>query len=469
MDAIMKFTDSLDSFLYTYVLVIILIAAGIYFTIATKGVQVRLFKDAIHVIMEKPAKKGSVSSFQALMVSTASRVGTGNIIGVASAIMLGGYGAVFWMWVIAFIGGATAFIESTLAQIYKKRDPMGGSYGGPAYYIEAALHSRALGVAFAIAMILTYAGGFNMLCSYNLQSTFKDYSYYNDTITPIVIGAVTAALVGFCLFGGGKRIVKVTSTLVPFMGCAYVLVAIIVVILRAQILPDVFSRIFHETFDFKAIFGGFVGSCMMYGIKRGLYSNEAGVGSAPNAAAAADVSHPVKQGLVQMISVFIDTLVLCTCTAFLCLCSGVDPSGIGDNATYVQEALHAVLGGFGPVFLTVSMVLFAFTTLIGNLFYMDNLLIYLLKKIPSDRFMAGFRIVSVILIFAGACMKASLLWNLADIFMGFMAIINIPVIVLLHRTALTALKDYCKQRKQGKNPVFLAKSVGLEGKLDYWE
>jgi AGCS family alanine or glycine:cation symporter len=469
MDAFMSFTDTLDSFLYTYVLVVILIAAGVYFTIATRGVQVRLFRDALRVVMEKPAKEGSVSSFQALMVSTASRVGTGNIIGVASAIMLGGYGAVFWMWIIAFIGGASAFIESTLAQIYKKRDPKGGSYGGPAYYIEAALHSRGLGAAFAIFMILTYAGGFNMLCSYNLQSTFKSYSFYNGAVSPAVIGAITALLVAYCLFGGGKRIVTVTSTLVPFMGCVYVIVALIVVVLRIQILPGIFARIFREAFDFHAIFGGFIGSCMMYGIKRGLYSNEAGVGSAPNAAAAAEVSHPVKQGLVQMLSVFIDTLLLCSCTAFLCLCSGVDPTGIEDNAIYVQEALRAVLGGFGPIFLTVSMVLFAFTTLIGNLFYMDNLLIYLHRKIPSHRFMTGFRLAAVLLIFAGACMKASLLWNLADIFMGCMALINIPVIVILHRTALGALKDYCAQRKQGKNPEFSAKVVGLEGKLDYWE
>ncbi len=467
MDILMNFTDRLDSFLYTYVLVIILIAAGIYFTVVTKGVQVRLFRDALRVVMEKPDKEGSVSSFQALMVSTASRVGTGNIIGVASAIMAGGYGAVFWMWIIAFIGGASAFIESTLAQIYKKRDPNGGSYGGPAYYIEAALHSRGLGAAFAAFMILTYAGGFNMLCSYNLQSTFKSYSFYNGA-SPAIIGAITALLVGYCLFGGGKRIVSVTSILVPFMGCAYVLVALIVIVLHIQVLPGIFARIFREAFDFRAIFGGFVGSCMMYGIKRGLYSNEAGVGSAPNAAAAADISHPVKQGLVQMLSVFIDTLLLCTCTAFLCLCSGVDPAGIEENAIYVQESLRAVLGGFGPVFLTVAMVLFAFTTLLGNLFYMDNLLIYLHRKIPSHQFMTGFRLTAVVLIFAGACMKASLLWNLADIFMGGMALINIPVIVLLHRTALGALKDYCAQRRQGKNPVFSAQSVGLEGKLDFW-
>ena len=469
MNALMSLTDALNSFLYTYVLVILLIAAGIYFTVATKGVQVRLFRETLRVILEKPSREDSVSSFQALMVSTASRVGTGNIIGVASAIMSGGYGAVFWMWLIAFIGGASAFIESTLAQIYKRRDRDGGSYGGPAYYIEAALHSRALGAAFAVAMILTYAGGFNMLCSYNLQSTFKSYGFYSVTSSPVLIGAVTALLVAYCLFGGGKRIVRATSTIVPVMGCAYVLVALLVVLLRIEVLPGVLARIFREAFDFRAIFGGFLGSCMMYGIKRGLYSNEAGVGSAPNAAAAADVSHPVKQGLVQMLSVFIDTLLLCTCTAMMCLCSGVDPAGAEDNALYVQDALRSVLGGFGPAFLTVSMVLFAFTTLLGNLFYMDNLLIFLHRGTPPRRFMTGFRIAAAFLIFAGACMKASLLWNLSDIFMGFMALINIPVIVVLHRTALGALKDYCAQRREGRNPVFSAETVGLKGKVDFWQ
>lgn len=467
-DTLLSFTDTLDSFMYTYILVIILLAAGIYFTFATKGVQFRLFGESLRVVTEKPDKEGQVSSFQALMVSTASRVGTGNIIGVASAIMSGGYGAVFWMWIIALIGGSSAFIESTLAQIYKKRDPEGGSYGGPAYYIEAALHSRGLAVAFAVSMVLTYAGGFNMLCSYNLQSTFKGYSFYNNA-TPAIIGLILMLLVGYCLFGGGKRIIKATSTLVPLMGVLYVVVALIVVIAHITILPGVLGRIFSEAFNFRAIFGGFTGSCMMYGIKRGLYSNEAGVGSAPNAAAAANVSHPVKQGLVQMLSVFIDTLLLCTCTAMMCLCSGEDMTAFTDNALYVQSAVATVLGGFGPIFITISMMLFGFTTLIGNLFYMDNLLIYLHRGIPSKSFMTGFRLVASVMIFIGAIAKASLLWNLADILMGVMALINIPVIVLLHRTAIGALNDYTKQKKAGKNPVFKASSVGLEGKLDFWE
>lgn len=318
--------NQISNIMYSYLLIILLLAVGLYFTVRTKFIQFRMFGESILVVGEKPDKAGSISSFQALMVSTASRVGTGNIIGISTAICCGGFGAVFWMWIIAIIGGASAFIESTLAQIYKRRDPeTGESYGGPSYYIEAALHSRILAVIFAVALILTYAGGFNMLASYNLQSTFSSYSFYNPESTPWVIGAILAVLVGYCVMGGGKRILKVTSTLVPFMGGLYVLVALIVLVMNIGSIPYVFGRIFSEAFDFQAIFAGFAGSAMMYGIKRGLYSNEAGVGSAPNAAASANVSHPVKQGLVQMLSVFIDTLLICTATAFMLLCSGVEP------------------------------------------------------------------------------------------------------------------------------------------------
>ena len=318
--------DSISSFMYSKLLIIMLIGAGVYFTIRTRFPQVRLFRSACKAVMEKPDDKEAVSSFQALMVSTASRVGTGNIVGVSSAICIGGFGSVFWMWVIAIIGSASAFVESTLAQIYKKKDEDGNCYGGPAYYIEAALHCRPLAIAFCISMIATYAFGFNMLASYNLQSTFAGFSFYHADVTPWIIGGILAVVTGWCLLGGGSRIVKVTSTLVPVMGVAYIVVALIVVILNIGYIPTVFATIFKEAFDFKAIFAGFAGSAMMQGIRRGLYSNEAGIGSAPNAAASAVVSHPVKQGLVQMLSVFIDTLLLCTATAMMCLVSGVIPA-----------------------------------------------------------------------------------------------------------------------------------------------
>ena len=460
---------NISGFMYGKLLVILLIAVGLYFTFRTKFVQFRFFKESIKVVTEKPMD-GGVSSFQALMVSTASRVGTGNIIGVSTAICLGGYGAVFWMWVIAILGGASAFIESTLAQIYKRRDSEGNSYGGPAYYIEAAIKSPALGAIFAVSMLLTYAGGFNMLASYNLQSTFSGYGFYDEKTSPIVIGAILAVIVGYCLLGGGKRILNVTSKLVPLMGLLYVAVSLIIVITHIKLFPGVIGQIFSNAFDFKSIFGGFTGSCMMYGIKRGLFSNEAGVGSAPNAAAAADVKHPVKQGLVQMLSVFIDTLLLCTCTAFMCLCSGVAPTEDLAGAPYVQAAMQNALGAIGPVFITVAMVLFAFTTLLGNFYYVDNLLIYLNgKKEPSKQFMFWFRIAASVVIFVGALMSMGTVWDLADVLMGIMAIINLPVICIAGGTALKSLDDYSQQKKEGKSPEFKASTVGLEGKTDYWQ
>ena len=331
------------------------------------------------------------------------------------------------------------------------------------------LKNRVLAVVFSVALIATYAGGFNMLASYNLQSTFSGYSFYNPETTPWVIGLILAVLVGYCIMGGGKRITKITSVLVPLMGALYILVALIVVVLTLGLLPGVLARIFTEAFDFTSIFGGFAGSCLMYGIKRGLYSNEAGVGSAPNAAASADVSHPVKQGLVQMLSVFIDTLLLCTATAFMLLCSGVEPAADLQGAPYVQAALQNVLGSAGPVFITVAMVLFAFTTLIGNLYYVDNCLTYIVKKVPAKEFMILFRIDAMFLIFIGAGMSIGTVWDLADVLMGLMALINLPVIVRLGGPALAAMKDYIKQKKEGKNPVFKAADIGLKDETEYWK
>lgn len=454
--------------LYTYVLIILLVLAGLYFTVRTRFAPFRLFGEQIRSVMEKPSDGKNVSSFQALMVSTASRVGTGNIVGVSTALCLGGFGSVFWMWVIAIVGSASAFIESTLAQIYKKKGP-DGCYGGPAYYIQTALKNRPLAVIFSVLLIATYGVGFNMLASYNLQSTFSAYSFYNEATTPWIIGAIVAVLVAICLFGGGKRIVKITSLLVPIMGVAYILVALAITLINIKILPDVLSRIFSEAFDFQAIFGGFTGSCVMFGIKRGLFSNEAGVGSAPNASASADVSHPVKQGLVQVLSVFIDTILICSATAFLCMCSGVAPSEELSGAPYVQAALSQTLGAFGPIFITVAMILFAFTTLLGNLYYVDQGIYFVNGKIPGKKFTAFYRIVASLLVFVGAGLKAGLLWDISDVLMGAMTIINIPVIIILSKYALRTLKDYEKQKKEGKDPVFKAKDIDLPHEVDYWK
>lgn len=459
----------ISNFMYGKLLIILLLFGGIYFSFRTRFVQFRMIRQAFKAIMEKPADgEGKVSSFQALMVSTASRVGTGNIVGVSTAICLGGFGAVFWMWIIAIIGSASAFIESTLAQIYKKHGEH-GSYGGPAYYIEAALHSRPLALVFSVFLILTYAFGFNMLASYNLQSTFSSYSFYNPDLTPWIIGLILAVIVGYCLLGGGQRIVKVTSVLVPVMGLLYVLVSLVVLVLNITYLPAVLSRVFREAFDIQSIMGGFSGSCVMYGIKRGLYSNEAGVGSAPNASASADVNHPAAQGLVQVLSVFIDTLLLCSATAFMCMCSGIEPTEALSGAPYVQEALRSTLGAFGPMFITVSMILFAFTTLLGNLFYVDHIFNYMFGHTPSKTFMIVYRIIASLIIFVGAGLNAGLLWDIADVTMGGMTIINMPVILILSKYALSALKDYERQIKDGKRPVFHVKDIQLPHKVDYWK
>ncbi len=459
--------SNINDALYSYILIILLVAGGIYFTCRTKFAQIRLLGEQIRAVTDKPEDEKGVSSFQALMVSTASRVGTGNIIGVSTALCLGGFGSVFWMWVIAILGGASAFIESTLAQIYKKRGPE-GSYGGPAYYIEAALKNRPLALVFSVFIILTYGFGFNMLASYNLQSTFSEYSFYNTQYSPWIIGLILAIIVGYCLMGDGSRIIKVTSFLVPVMGIAYVAVALAVIFINVKTIPGIFARIFTEAFNFEAIFGGFSGSCVMYGIKRGLFSNEAGVGSAPNASASAEVSHPAKQGLVQILSVFIDTLLVCTATAFLCMCSGVEPTEAISGAPYVQASLKATLGSFGPVFITIAMILFAFTTLLGNLYYVDKCLAYMLGRVPGKRFMRIYHIIASLVIFIGAGLSADLLWNIADITMGGMTLINMPVIFILGKYAIRTLKDYEKQLKDGKEPVFRANDIGLPHKVDYW-
>ncbi len=467
-----KLIETINDVMYSYLLIIMLLGVGLYFTFRTKFVQFRMLGESIRLVGEKKeGDKNSVSAFQALMVSTASRVGTGNIVGVANAIAIGGYGAVFWMWIIALVGGASAFIESTLAQIYKKRNAEGGSYGGPSYYIEAALKKRWLGVLFALALIATYAVGFNMLCSYNVVTSLSGYSFYGDpetTLVPLITGAVLAILAAVCLLGGGKRIVKVTGVLVPFMGVAYIFMALVVMVMNAGNLPLVFREIFAGAFDFKAIFGGFAGSALMQGIKRGLYSNEAGVGSAPNAAAAANVSHPAKQGLVQMLSVFIDTLLICTATAMMCLSSGLVPSESITGAVFVQNALAVDFGSFGFYFVTIALLLFAFTTLLGNLYYCEGCLNYIAKRQLSEKAMNIFRIIACVVIFGGALLDFGMVWNLADVFMGIMALINLPVIVILAKPALATLQDYVTQRKAGKNPTFKASTVGLQGQVDFW-
>ena len=446
-----QLTATLNNWLYTYILVILLIGAGLYFTVRTRFVQFRMLGESFRVVREKG--KGGVSSFQALMVSTASRVGTGNIAGVSAALCLGGVGAVFWMWVIALLGGASAFVESTLAQIYKVHDGHGGS--------------RGLAALFAVLLIMTYMVGFNLVASFNLVDSFAGYGFF-DSRTPLIAGAALALVTAICIFGGGKRLTAITSVLVPVMGGAYVLMALVMIVLHLELVPGVLAAIFENAFDFQAIFGGFTGSAMMYGIKRGLFSNEAGVGSAPNAAAAASVSHPVKQGLAQVLSVFIDTLLICSATAFLCLCSGVEPDAALKGVPYVQAALAGTFGAFGHWFITGAMLLFAFTTILGNYYYCESNFQYLLRRDAKRWELTVFRLAAVYVVFLGAQMDCSLVWDLADVLMGGMVLINLPVICRLSGTILAALRDYTRQKAQGNDPVFRAADIGLEGQTDFW-
>ena len=472
MEFIANMISSISGYMYSYVLIVLLIAAGIYFSFRTKFVQIRMLKESIKVISEPKKDKDSISSFQALMVSTASRVGTGNIVGVTGAIIAGGPGAVFWMWLIAVLGGASAFVESTLAQIYKKKGT-DGSYGGPAYYIKQALKAPALGGIFALFLILTYMGGFNALASFNLTDFVKAY-VPSDNAT-LYIGAIVAVLSAVVIFGGGKRISKATQVIVPIMAIAYIGVALITIILNIGTFPAVIGSIFKGAFNFSSVAGGIFGATIMNGIKRGLYSNEAGIGSAPNAAASADVSHPVKQGLVQMLSVFIDTLLICSSTAFMVLCAGVDPAAYVDeagnalSAAYIQDSLGVNFGAFGGYFITAALALFAYTTLVGNYFYAEMNISYIYKNALGNKaFMFCYRLLAVAIIFVGAQFSAGLAWDTADVLMGCMALINVPVCIILGNTAFKALRDYNEKKKAGRPLDFKAADIGVKD-TDYWQ
>lgn len=464
----MSFQDILtkiNDVMYTYILVVLLVGVGFYFTVRTRGVQFRLLKDGIRSMLERTEKtkegEKKVSSFQALMISTASRVGTGNIAGIATAIAAGGPGAVFWMWLMALIGSASAFIESTLAQIYKQKE--GGQYrGGPSYYMERALSKRWMGVLFSVLLIICFAYGFNGLQSYNMSSALEYYiTDYANTNWPLILGIILAVATGLVIWGGAHRIGFISSVIVPIMATLYILLGLFTMVLNIGKLPAMFVLIFENAFDVKAIMGGFTGSAVVIGIKRGLFSNEAGMGSAPNASASADVDHPVKQGLVQTISVFIDTILICSSTAIMLLVSDVEgKSGVLDGIPYVQAAISSNVGKWGIHFITFSIFAFAFSSLIGNYFYAESNILFIRN---SKVLLNFFRVTCVVAIFLGAQADFNIVWNLADITMGLMAIVNIIAIFLLGQIAMKALKNYEKQKKEGKNPVFYEDEIGLSG------
>lgn len=461
-----KFLDKIDGSISTYVMVPLLIIVGLIFTFRTKFVQVTHFKDMIKLLTEGTSKddEKGISSFQAFCMSTASRVGTGNLAGVALAISIGGAGAIFWMWLLAIIGGASSFIESTLAQIYKVKD--GDTYrGGPSYYIQQGLNQRWLGVIFAILITITFGLVFNSAQSNTISEALITV-FNNDSIKPIYIGIILAIITALIIFGGVKRIAKVSGVIVPIMAVLYIGIAFVVIILNIKEIPAVISLIFRNAFGFEEIVGGTFGGMVMIGIKRGLFSNEAGMGSAPNAAATAEVSHPVKQGLIQTLGVFTDTILICTCTAMIILLSDVYTVGEVSGIALTQKALSSHIGGFGNIFIAVCIFFFAFSSIIGNYYYGETNLEFINT---SKTLLIVYRVFVVVMVILGTIAPLGVVWAASNIFMSLMALINLIVILLLGKKALDALEDYRKQKREGKNPVFTKKSIeGIEN-VECWD
>lgn len=445
-----------NDILWTYVLIAPLILLGLYFTFKTRFVQFRYIKEMFRLLTDgatSKKEKGSVSSFQAFCISTASRVGTGNLAGIAIAISVGGPGAIFWMWLIALIGSASSFVESTLAQIYKQPDGNGAYIGGPAYYMEKALNMKWMGIIFSILITICFGLVFNSVQSNTISLALNEAFGVNR----ILVGAILTLLTLSIIFGGIHRIAKVSEIIVPIMASAYILVALFVVITNISELPAMFALIFENAFGVKQAVGGGIGGALLIGIKRGLFSNEAGMGSAPNAAATANVSHPVKQGLIQTLGVFTDTIVICSCTAFIILLSDVDLSGGLTGIQLTQNALSSQIGSFGSIFIAICVLLFAFSSIVGNYYYGEANIEFLTKK---KIYLTLYRICVAIMVLFGATVSMDIVWNLADVFMALMAITNLIAIALLGKIAFKALDDYRAQKKAGiKDPVFKASSI----------
>jgi alanine or glycine:cation symporter, AGCS family len=456
----------ISNFFYSSLLIYLLVGIGLFFTFSTKFVQFRMIPEMFRVITEKAPKrkdgKKGISSFQAFTISAASRIGTGNVAGVATAIALGGPGAIFWMWMIALIGGASSFIESTLAQVYKKPNGDGTFRGGPAYYMEKGLGKRWMGIIFAIAITLCFGFVFNAVQANTISVAFNESFDIDRTVMGIILAILTAIII----FGGLRRIVSVTTYLVPVMAIFYIIIALIVVVMNVTELPAVFSLIVRSAFGLEEAFGGLVGAAVLNGIKRGLFSNEAGMGSVPNAAATADVSHPVKQGLLQTLGVFIDTLIICTATAMIVLLS--DAYMIKDAASInlTQASLEDHLGSWAGIMLAITIFFFAFSSVIGNYYYGESNIGFIKdSKIAVNI----FRVLVVAFVYFGSVAKVQLVWDLADVFMGIMAIINLLAILMLWKVARKVLHNYQEQRKAGKEPVFYADDVEGIGEVECWK
>ena len=461
-----------------YVLIFALVGCGLWFTIKTRFVQFRMVGEMLRLLTDsavstveeqvKEQKAGvnskHISSFQAFAVSVATRVGTGNLAGVASAIAIGGPGAVFWMWVIALMGSATAFVESTLAQLFKKKHK-DSFIGGPAYYIQQGLKQRWMAITFAVLITCQFGLSNNSIQSNTICSAMQEAFGWN----PLWVGCVIAAVSLFIVFGGIQRIAQVSAVLVPVMAISYVVLALVIIVMNIGLIPHVFKLIVLDAFGIEQIAGGGIGVTIMNGVKRGLFSNEAGEGSAPNVAATASATHPVKQGLIQALGVFTDTLIVCSCTAFIILISGLFRVPQLNGIALTQSALQSEIGSSGPVFIAVAIFLFAFSTIIGNYYYGEANIRFIT---PNTKVMTIYRICSAgVMVIFGSLASFELVWNIVDFFMAFLTACNLIAIVLLGRFVFRLLEDYRKQKKQGiKEPTFHRSQLPeLENELECWE
>ena len=450
MEILQNIINLANDILWTYVMIAVLIACALYFTVRSGFVQFRMIGEMIRQLVNSNERHNAegkhISPFQAFAVSLASRVGTGNLAGVATAIAVGGPGAVFWMWIIALIGSANAFIESTLAQLYKRRNE-DEFIGGPAYYILHGLKCRWMAILFSVLTIITFGFAFNTVQSNTLCEAVENAFGFSHVYMGVAITTATLIIV----FGGIQRIAKFSSIIVPIMALGYILLAMTIVALNIRELPAIIELIVKSAFGMEQIVGGGMGAALMQGIKRGLFSNEAGMGSAPNVAATATTSHPVKQGLIQSLGVFTDTLIICSCTAFIILMSGVELGGSLDGIRLTQEALTTQIGGAGRIFVAIAIFFFAFSSIIGNYYYGEANV----KFITSSRKVLGiYRLLVGVMVMAGALMSLQTVWSLADLTMALMTLCNIAAIVLLGGQVLVLLKDYQAQRRAGKDPVF---------------
>ena len=466
METITQWITSINDVLWTYILVIMLLGCAFWFTLKTKFVQFRMLGEMIRLLGDSnkkgEGKEHHISSFQAFAISLASRVGTGNLAGVATAITIGGPGAVFWMWVIALLGSSSAFIESTLAQLYKVKGQ--SSYvGGPAYYMKKGLKQPWMGILFSVLSIFTFAFAFNTVQSNTICAAFEQAFQADHTWVGIILTVLTLGII----FGGIQRIAKVSSIIVPVMALGYVLLALVIVALNITHLPDVIKLIVSSAFGWEQALGGGIGMALMQGIKRGLFSNEAGLGSAPNVAATADVSHPVKQGLIQTLGVFSDTLIICTCTAFIILFSGVPLGGEANGVQLTQMALDNEIGSGGSTFVAIAILFFAFSSIIGNYYYGEANLRYITH---NKGVMIAFRVLTGAMVMFGALASLDLVWSLADVCMGLMTICNLIAIVLLGKYAFRLLEDYREQKRQGiKEPVFKKEKMkDIQQDIECW-